>query len=110
MCNGEYIPDVWGGHETVTGEEELMQRVLFKLLCRRGGFAPYPELGSRLYELLRMKPAERNSCARQFILEALENEPEVTLITAEVRQNGDRLCVDVGLEADGEFKNLIVML
>lgn len=57
-----------------------------------------------------MKPAERNSCARQFILEALENEPEVTLITAEVRQNGDRLCVDVGLEADGEFKNLIVML
>ena len=94
----------------MTDKEELLQRVLYKLICRRGGFAPYPELGSRLYELLRMRPAERNSCARQFILEALENEPEVTLISAEVRQSGDRLCVDVGLESDGEENNLIVML
>ena len=57
-----------------------------------------------------MKPAEREACARQYILEALENEPDVTLVTAKVRQNGDGLCVDVGLEADGKRNNLIVML
>ncbi len=94
----------------MSGTEEKLQRVLYKLICRRGGFAPYPKLGSRLYELMRTKPAERDSAARQFILEALENESDITLEYVQTAQNGDTLSVDIGLGLDGESKNIELVL
>jgi len=74
LCDGDYIPDGWGGFQTVFDEEELLNRLLFKLTARRGGFALMPELGSRLYLLSRVRPAEREGAARQYIAEALEGE------------------------------------
>lgn len=74
LCDGDYIPDGWGGFQTVFGDEELLNRLLFKLTARRGGFVLMPELGSRLYQLGRVRPAEREGAARQYIAEALEGE------------------------------------
>ena len=34
---------------TVSGAEELAQRVMMKLAARRGSFWPLPDYGSRLY-------------------------------------------------------------
>ena len=78
LINGDYVPDGMGGLQKVTGSEELLQRVLFKLQARRGGFAPFHDLGSRLYLLGREKASGRQSAAEQYIKEALSGEP-VTL-------------------------------
>ena len=42
--NRDYVPDGTGGFVRVSGKEELLQRVLFQLSARRGGFAPLPEV------------------------------------------------------------------
>ena len=49
LVDGRYVPDDFGGFETVTGAEETLERALYKLKARRGGFALMPELGSRLW-------------------------------------------------------------
>ncbi len=74
FIDGDYVPDGWGGFETASGQQETVQRILFKLSARRGGFPLLPELGSRLWMLSREKHSELNSAARQYIAEALEGE------------------------------------
>ena len=61
--NGDYVPDGLGGFRRLTGGEALLQRVLFRLVPRRGAFPFMPELGSRLYLVLREKPAARQALA-----------------------------------------------
>lgn len=86
LIDGDYVPDMWGGFERVTGERELLQRVLFKLQCRRGGFAPMPELGSRLYLLGREKKRDMSAAARQYVIEALSDEDGIEVTGAAVEQ------------------------
>ena len=71
LRDGEYVPDGKGGFERAEGYEELLERALFLLSARRGGFAPMPEVGSRLYTLTQLKRSEREMAARQFAAEAL---------------------------------------
>ena len=77
LVDGDYVPDIWGGFERVTDGEEILQRVLFKLRCRKGGFAPLPEIGSRLYLLGREKAQNMSAAARQYIFEALADEDDI---------------------------------
>ena len=42
----DYVADGAGGLVRVSGWDELLERVLFKLSVRRGSFALAPELGS----------------------------------------------------------------
>ena len=72
--NGDYVPDGLGGFRRLTGGEALLQRVLFRLVPRRGAFPFMPELGSRLYLVLREKPAARQALAEQYVAEALAGE------------------------------------
>ena len=51
----DYVADGAGGLVRVSGWEELLERVLFKLSVRRGSFALAPELGSKLHLLWREK-------------------------------------------------------
>jgi len=44
----DYVADGAGGLVRVSGWDELLERVLFKLSVRRGSFALAPELGSKL--------------------------------------------------------------
>ncbi|MGM9521827.1 MAG: hypothetical protein ACI3VB_05040 [Oscillospiraceae bacterium] len=74
LVDGRYIPDVWGGFETVSGEKALMQRLFFRLIARRGAFPLLPELGSRLYLLTGVKPSERKSAAEMYVREAVSEE------------------------------------
>jgi hypothetical protein len=78
FLDGDYVPDGWGGFETVTDEAETVQRILFKLTVRRGEFPLLPELGSRLWMLGQEKPSERVAAAHQYIAEALADENLVT--------------------------------
>lgn len=73
--NGDYIPDGLGGVVRCEGAEALLERVLFRLTARRGGLPFLPKLGSRLYLLSREPAAQRLSAARQYVAEALAEEP-----------------------------------
>lgn len=53
----DYVADGMGGLVRVSGWDELLERVLFKLSVRRGSFSLLPELGSKLH-LLRREKAE----------------------------------------------------
>jgi len=71
----------------VSGDEEILQRVLMRLKARRGGFLPAPGFGSRLHELCGMKPGERSFYAKQFVYEALEAEKSVSVTDVEYSES-----------------------
>ena len=94
MKNRDYIPDRLGGFRTASGDELLLQQVLFLLTARRGKFLPLPEVGSRLYTLVNEKPSAWNSLARAYAQEALQG-LGLTVTDASVVRVGDRLEVSV---------------
>ncbi len=71
LRDGDYVPNGFGGFTRLTGTQEQLARALFKLSCRRGALPFLPELGSRLYELGKEKPAGREALARQYCAQAL---------------------------------------
>ena len=85
LRDGDFVPDERGNLKTVEGREELLERVLWKLTVSRGSFPFLPELGSRLNLLGRIKPAQRETLARQYVTEALSDEPvEVESVSLEM--------------------------
>jgi phage gp46-like protein len=102
LKNGDYLPDGQGGFCRVTGREELLQRVLWKLSVRRGGFPFLPQLGSRLYTLVRQKPAQWAGLAEEYVVEALADETDLRIDGVEVAQDGENLSVTVRLNWQGE--------
>jgi hypothetical protein len=106
--DGDYVPNVWGGFETVSGADELMQRLLFKLTARRGAFPFLPELGSRLYLLAREKPSTRKSAAEMYVREALSDESDITLLNLELTEDGDGFLLKMSFEYEGEELTLSV--
>ena len=71
LRDGDYVPNGFGGFTRLYGTQEVLARALFKLTCRRGALPFLPELGSRLYDLGRQKPSEREQAARIYCAEAL---------------------------------------
>ena len=108
LKNGDYLPDGKGGFVRAVGGEELLQRVLFKLAARRGGFPLMPDLGSRLFELHRHKESQRESLARQYVSEALRDEEELTVEQVKVIPAGEGLSVVVSLRYQGELMDITV--
>ena len=107
--NGDYVPDGLGGFRRLTGGEALLQRVLFRLVPRRGAFPFMPELGSRLYLVLREKPAARQALAEQYVAEALAAEPGLTVEQVILTESGGgRAQVTVGLTWQGEALSVTV--
>ena len=102
LRDGDYVPDGKGGVCRVEGGEALLQRVLWKLSIRRGSFPFLPELGSRLYTLGREKPSVRPALARQYVAEALADEPDLEVTGVALTQREDRLALTVFLDWQGE--------
>lgn len=79
LKNGRYVA-VGASLDTVSGTEELSQRVMMKLTAKRGSFWPDPEYGSRLHELLRDEgQGNKELSVRQYVSEALADEDDVEL-------------------------------
>ncbi len=75
---------------TVSGAEELAQRVMMKLAARRGSFWPLPDYGSRLYRLVSgERPKDRELAVRQYVAEALSDESGVTLTDVQISYTSD---------------------
>lgn len=103
LKDGDYVRGSDGTLTSLSGMEEVLQRVLIKLTARRGGFPLLPELGSRLYLLSRQSPASRETLAKQFVQEALADEPELTVtdVTLTPLDNG-RLRLSAQLTWQGQ--------
>lgn len=101
--DGDYAAGVCGGVQTVDGIEELAQRVTMKLTAKRGHFWPKPDYGSRLYKLSGSeRPSDRESAVRQYVAEALRDEPGVRLRSVEtVAADRDRLRLRLDFEYTG---------
>ncbi len=102
LTNGAYSASSAGGLAAVTGAEELAQRVAMKLTARRGGYAPWPNYGSRLYALTGERPDGLASQARQYVAEALSDEEGVAVedVTARVANGVLTLLVTLSAEDD----------
>lgn len=101
LKNGDYIPNGSGGMERGEGAEAVLARVLYRLTARRGGLPFLPELGSRLYEILREKPSARLAAAKQYVAQALTQE-DVTVTDVTLVQDGDTAQITVFLTWQGE--------
>lgn len=102
LIQGDYVPDGMGGLTTLSGGEEMLARVLYRLTARRGALPFLPELGSRLYLLGREKPSARQALASQYVAEALREEPSLTVQRVELVQDGEVGRLTVYLEWQGE--------
>ena len=100
--SGDYVPDGAGGMTALSGGEKTLARVLFRLTARRGGLPFLPRLGSRLYQLGREKPSARQALAAQYVAEALEDEPGLSVREVELVQSGDSARLTVYLDWQGE--------
>ena len=102
MQNGDYVQDGRGGLVRLEGGEALLQRVLFRLCARRGGFPLLPELGSGLCRLGAEPRASRLSAARQYVAEALRGE-DVSVEDVALEECGQgRTALTVSLLHQGE--------
>lgn len=92
--------------ETVTGYEELAQRIMMKLTARRGKFWPMPDYGSNLYKLINgEKPSNRENAVRQYVAEALSDETGIELISVNIEETASD-AIFIKLEfaySDGSF-------
>ena len=77
LKNGDYLPDGQGGFVTVSGPQELQNRVLFKLSARRGACPLLPNLGSQLHRLPQEKQGRRSALAKQYVEQALQDEEDL---------------------------------
>lgn len=100
--NGDYVPDGKGSVMTVSGGEDIICEVLFRLSARRGSFPLLPEFGSRIYRLRGEKSSVRTALARQYAVEALSELENVSVTDAAVSVTGDRLLIRVELLWQGQ--------
>jgi len=109
LRDGDYVPDGKGGFLRAEGEQELLERVLWKLSVKRGSFPLLPELGSRLHLLGRAAPGEREVLARQYVAQALADE-DVEVTGAELRQEEGRALLTAYLEREGKALTVTMAL
>lgn len=102
LMDGDYVPDGTGGLTALTGGEEVLARVLYRLTARRGALPFLPQLGSRLYQLGREKPSLRQALAAQYVAEALREEQGLAVRGVELEQSGDTGLLTVRLDWQGE--------
>ena len=109
LKDGDYVPDSEGKLTSLTGMEEVLQRVLIRLTARRGAFPLMPELGSRLYLLLHESPKNRGALARQYVREALADERDLDVTGVTLTENADGTAsLAVQLDWQGEALTAVV--
>ena len=110
LVNGDYVSDGNGAMVRLTGAEEVLGRVLYRLTARRGGFSLLPELGSRLYLVMRERPSARQALAAQYVAEALREETELSVTGVEWLEQNEGARLTVRLDWQGEPLSVTVEL
>ena len=110
LVNGDYVSDGNGAMVRLTGAEEVLGRVLYRLTARRGGLPFLPELGSRLYLVMRERPSARQALAAQYVAEALREETELSVTGVEWLEQNEGARLTVRLDWQGEPLSVTVEL
>lgn len=105
----DYVADGAGGLVRVSGWDELLERVLFKLSVRRGSFALAPELGSKLHLLWREKGESRATAAKQYVAEALADEEGLSVTGMELAEKNGFLELRVLLRYENETGEAVLL-
>ena len=84
LRNGDYVPDGVGGFATASGAEAVLERV--------------PEVGSRLYQIVREKPSARGALGASYAAEALAGERDLRVLGAVWEEESQTLTVSVAWE------------
>ena len=105
----DYVADGAGGLVRVSGWDELLERVLFKLSVRCGSFALVPELGSKLHLLWREK-GESRATAKQYVAEALADEEGLSVMGVELAEKNGLLELRVLLRYENETGEAVVTI
>lgn len=104
---GDYVPDGLGGVRRLEGSQALAQRVLFRLIARRGTFPFRQELGSRLWQLGRLPAAQRAAAAKQYVTEALQEETDLSVESVALTEgDGGTAQLQVALTCGGQTLQL----
>ena len=98
LKNGDYVAQ-GGGIARTRGTDAAFANAIFRLQCRRGSFPFLPELGSRLWQLGRLRPVDWEVCARQYCTEALQGSG-VEVQSVRVSLQGQAICVETELTLD----------
>lgn len=105
LTDGKYMQGNYLCLAQVDEIEELLQRIEMKLRTRRGAFVPLPEYGSRLHLLSQEKPSNRQSAARQYVLEALSDEADLQLDSLGLISKTDAdVLLSLSFTYKGEYK------
>ncbi len=106
----DYVADGAGGLVRVSGWDELLERVLFRLSVRCGSFALVPELGSKLHLLWREKGESRATAAKQYVAEALADEEGLSVMGVELVEKNGFLELRVLLRYENETGEAVVTI
>ena len=101
LDNGKYVCDDRGSPISDAGTQEILTRALFKLASKQGEFPFIPNLGSRLYTLHKEKKSNLNSAAMQFVMEALEDEKEIQVVSVDTQVDRDEIRVTANIMYSG---------
>lgn len=84
LVNGDHFKDKRGYPAQIFGEEELIQKILLKLLIPKGSFVLDTSLGSQLYKLPPAINKANTRTALSYILNALEDVEQITNISVKL--------------------------
>ena len=100
LVNGDYVPQ-GNGLRSAKGDEAVLQRMLMKLTARRGQFPFMENFGSRLWTLDRLRPAERQAAAEQYVVEALADEAGLKVESVALAESGGTAKLTVCVSVNG---------
>lgn len=101
LHHGDYVFNGINGLRRAAGKDALLQRVLFRLTARRGSLAFWENMGSRLWQLGRLPQEARAAAAKQYVVEALAEETDVSVKQVSLLPIGDRASLTAELEYEG---------
>jgi len=101
--NGRYVCDDTGNPISLTGTDDLIERAIFRLKCRKGKFPLDRELGSNLYLLPTEKKNNREAAALSYVTDALSDMEELTVTGISAEETEDKLNITVSISV-GEIE------
>lgn len=101
LREGDYVPEGAANLRRLSGAEAVLQRALFRLTARRGAFPFWDNLGSRLWQLGQLSPSARQAAARQYVAEALTEEPGLSVENVALTELGGKGSLIVDLSWNG---------